>query len=133
MSGYSNPYVLLQFPDLGDCSVLMKNPQLLPPDALIPEDVPLNDKGEALDPKAANESGYKMISGLIVAWKVFEAFGGSDSLDVDLDADPADILASIEGGAQPRLGKVTPENVAKLPVVVLNRIMEEISRVANPQ
>jgi hypothetical protein len=134
MPGYTNPYVLMAFPDLGEgCSVLMKNPQLLPPADLTPEDVELKENGEPVDPKAANDAGYKMMAGLIVAWKVYEAFSPGDSLDIDPDADPADILARLEGGTQPRLGKVTAENVAKLPMVILNRVMEEIGRVTNPQ
>lgn len=134
MSGYTNPYVLLQFPDLGDdVSVLMKNPQLLPPSEIQPEDVPVDDKGQPLDPQAANESMYKVMGRLIVAWKVYEAFAPGDTLDIDPDADPAELFASLGGGEQTRLGKITPENIGRLPLAILNRIGEEIGRVADPQ
>ncbi|MFE2486066.1 hypothetical protein ACFXGR_22750 [Streptomyces mirabilis] len=134
MSGYTNPYVLLQFPDLGDdVSVLMKNPQLLPPDALTPEDVAMDAEGKPVDNQAANQSGYKMIAGIIVAWKVYEAFTPGDALDIDPDADPATLFESLSAGAPVRIGKITPENVGRLPMVVLKRIMEEISRVVDPQ
>ena len=134
MSGYTNPYVLLTFPELGDdVSVLMKNPQLLPPADLTPEDVPVDGEGKPLDNQAANDAGYKMMAGIIVAWKVFEAFSPADTLDIDPDADPAALFESLSAGVPVRIGKVTPENVGRLPMVVLKRIMEEISRVADPQ
>jgi hypothetical protein len=76
---------------------------------------------------------YKVMAKLIVAWKVYEAFAPGDTLDIDPDADPADLFASLGGGEQTRLGKVTPENVARLPLAVINRIGEEIGRVADPQ
>ncbi|MGW5477712.1 hypothetical protein [Streptomyces sp. NPDC004008] len=134
MSGYNNPYVLLQFPELGDdVSVLMKNPQLLPPDALTPEDVAMDADGKPVDNQAANEAGYKMMAGIIVAWKVYEAFNTSDALNVDPDADPAALYESLSAGTPTRLGKVTPENVGRLPMVILKRIMEEIGRVVDPQ
>ena len=134
MSGYTNPYVLLQFPELGDdVSVLMKNPQLLPPTDLTPEDVAVDDEGKPLDNQAANEAGYKMMAGIIVAWKVYEAFSPSDALDIDPDADPAALFESLSSGTPARIGKVTPENVSRLPMVILKRIMEEIGRVTDPQ
>ncbi len=133
MSGYTNPYVLLPFPELGEgVSVLMKNPQLLPPSEITPEDVVTDDSGRPTDPQAANESMYKVMARLIVAWKVYEAFAPGDTLDIDPDADPAELFNSLGAGAQERLGKVTPENVAKLPLAIINRIGEEIGRVADP-
>ncbi|NUP38167.1 MAG: hypothetical protein HOY76_14420 [Streptomyces sp.] len=132
--GYTNPYVLLQFPEVGDdVSVLMRNPQLMPPEALVPEDVPTDEKGEPLNSGDAMQASYKLIASLIVAWKVYEAFGSTDALDVDPDADPAEIFARLEGGTQERIGKVSAENVGRLPAVVLKRIMKEIEGVANPQ
>jgi hypothetical protein len=134
MSGYTNPYVLLQFPDLGDdVSVLMKNPQLLPPSEIQPEDVATDENGQPVDAQAANEAMYKVMARLIVAWKVYEAFAPGDTLDIDPEADPAELFASLGSGTQERLGKVTPENVAKLPLAVINRIGGEIGRVADPQ
>lgn len=134
MPGYTNPYVLLQFPELGDdVSVLMKNPQLLPPSEIQPEDVPTDDKGQSLDPQAANEAMYKVMARLIVSWKVYEAFAPGDALDIDPDADPADVFATLGAGEQTRLGKITPENIGRLPLAILNRIGEEIGRVADPQ
>lgn len=131
---YAEPYKLLTFPDLGDdVSVLIKNPQLLPPDMLSPEDVPLNDKGEPLNPKDGLAASFKLLAGLIVAWKVYEVFDPSDALDVDAADDPADILARLGEGTQQRFGKVTPEAVGRLPMSIITKIMEEVQRVTNPQ
>lgn len=133
MAGYANPYVLLQFPDLAeDCSVLMRNPQLLAPAEITPEDVAVGEDGKPVDPAAANEAMYKVMARVIVAWKVYEPFSG-DMPAVDPDADPADILAALEQVEQRRIGEVTAENVGRLPMAIINRIMEEISRVADPK
>jgi hypothetical protein len=134
MSGYTNPYVLLQFPDLGDdISVLMKNPQLLPPSDIQPEDVPTDDNGQPLDQNAAQEAMYKVMARLIVAWKVYEAFDPNAALDIDPEADPAALFDSLGAGEQKRLGNVTVENIARLPLAIINRIGEEVGRVADPQ
>lgn len=131
---YANPYVLLEFPDLGDdVSVLIKNPQLMPPDALSPEDVPVNDKGEPLNPQDGLNASYKVMAGLIVAWKVYEVFNPADTLDINPDDDPAAVLARLGEGTQQRFGKVTPEAVGRLPMAIITRIMEEVQRVTNPQ
>lgn len=134
MSGYANPYVLLQFPDLGDdVSVLMKNPQLLPPSEITPEDVPTDDNGQPVDPNEAQQAMYRVMTRVIVAWKVYEAFNPNEALDIDPDADPAELFETLGTGEQQRLGKVTPENVGRLPLAIINRIGEEIGRVADPQ
>lgn len=134
MSGYTNPYVLLQFPDLGeDVSVLMKNPQLLPPSEIQPEDVPTDDNGQPLDPNAAQEAMYKVMARLIVAWKVYEAFSTGVPIDIDPESDPAELFETLGAGEQQRLGRVTPDNVGRLPLAIINRIGEEIGRVADPQ
>lgn len=131
---YTNPYVLLEFPELGDdVSVLIRNPQLMPPDALSPEDVPLDDKGMPVNPQDGLNASYKVMAGLIVAWKVYEIFNPADGLDIDIDEDPADILARLGAGTQQRLGKVTPEAVGRLPMSIITRIMDEVQRVTNPQ
>ncbi|MFI2078463.1 hypothetical protein [Streptomyces triculaminicus] len=134
MSGYTNPYVLLQFPDLGDdVSVLMRNPQLLPPGDITPEDVAVDASGQPTDPRAAQEAMYRVFARVIVAWKVYDP-NGTKLPEVGPDADPVALYEQLrESGGQPRLGDITAENVARLPMRITNRIMEEISRVADPQ
>lgn len=132
--GYTNPYVLLTFPDLGDdISVLMKNPQLLPPSEIEPEDVPTNENGQPVDPSAAQEAAYKVMAKLIVAWKVYEAFNPNSSVDIDPEADPAALFESLGAGEQQRLGAITVENIGRLPLAILNRIGEEVGRVSDPR
>lgn len=134
MAGYNNPYVLLTFPDLGDdVSVLMRNPQLLSQSVLMPKDVAVDEHGRPLDPAEANASMYEVIARVLVAWKVYDA-SPTVPVEVTDDADPVALFESLgTGGAQPRIGAVTVDNVAKLPMVIIKRIMEELNRVADPQ
>ncbi|MGK5728921.1 hypothetical protein [Streptomyces sp. URMC 124] len=134
MSGYTHPYVLLQFPELGDdVSVLMRNPQLLPPREITPEDVAMDASGQPVDPQAANEAMYKVFARVIVAWKVYDSAGTAPP-EIGPDSDPVALYEQLrEGGGQPRIGDITAENVARLPMKIINRVMEEISRVADPQ
>jgi len=134
MSGYTNPYVLLPFPELGDdISVLMKNPQLLPPSEIQPEDVPTDENGQPKDPEEAQRAMYRVMARLIVAWKVYEAFDPDATLDIDPEADPADLFETLGAGEQKRLGAITVDNIARLPLAIINRIGEEVGRVADPQ
>ncbi|WP_037616460.1 hypothetical protein [Streptomyces aureus] len=134
MSGYTNPYVLLTFPELGeDVSVLMKNPQLLPPSEIQPEDVPTDEDGQPKDPQEAQMAMYRVMARLIVAWKVYEAFNSEVPVEVDPEADPAELFETLGAGEQQRLGKVTADNVGRLPLAIINRIGEEVGRVADPR
>ncbi|MDI5965718.1 hypothetical protein [Streptantibioticus silvisoli] len=135
MSGYNNRFVLLTFPELGEkVSVLLRNPKLQPPNDLTPEDVPVDADGEPVDQKDAERAVYKMVAGLIVDWRVYDASASGETPAIDLDADDLDAqMAALEAADQVRLDKVTPENVARLPMAILNRISEEIGRVADPQ
>lgn len=133
MSGYTNRVILLEFPDLGDASILIRNPRLLPPSEITPEDVAVDSNGQPIDPQAANQSMYKVMAKLIVAWRVYDASADSSPVDIDLDADNLDEqLKALETADQVRLGPITAENVAKLPMAIINRIGEEIGRVADP-
>ena len=76
---------------------------------------------------------YKVIARLITAWHVYDGSVASSVPDIDMDADDLEAqLAALEATDQTRLGPVTPENVAKLPMVILNRISEELTSVADP-
>lgn len=135
MPGYNNPYVILQFPELGDdVSVLMRNPQLLPPSEVTPKDVPLDDRGQPVDPQQAQEAMYEVFARVIVAWKVYDA-SESTPLNLGDDVDPVALFESLgaEQSPQPRIGAITAENVARMPMRVINRVMEEIAKVADPQ
>ena len=135
MAGYANPYVILQFPELGDdVSVLMRNPQLLPPKEVTPKDVPLDDRGQPLDPQQAQEAMYEVFAHIIVAWKVYDA-SEAPPLALDGDVDPVALFASLDAAQspQPRIGEITVDNISRLPMRIINRVMEEIAKVADPQ
>lgn len=135
MSGYSNPYSLLQFPELGDdVSVLIRNPQLLAPAEITPKDVPLDERGQPLDPQEAQNAMYEVFARLIVAWKVYDGSTGTP-LELGEDADPVALFESLNAtpDAQPRLGAITVDNIARMPLRIINRIGEELGRVADPQ
>ncbi|MFF4403840.1 hypothetical protein [Streptomyces sp. NPDC001404] len=134
MSGYANRVILLKFPQLGErVSVLLRNPKLLPPGEITPEDVPLGPDGQPVDPQAAQQAMYRVMARLIAAWHVYDASSAGTAAHVDLDADDLDAqLAALEAADQVRLTDITPENVAKLPMAIINRIGEEIGRVADP-
>lgn len=108
--GYKQPTIRLDFADLVDdgeeCYVTIRNPKLLPPSMLTPEDVPTGPDGKPLDITAAEESTFKMLAGLIVDWRVW------DCTDYTEDS--------------PLLGEKTAENVAKLPIEIIGRISEEV-------
>ena len=90
-------------------------------------------QSESGAPHAANEAMYKVMARLIVAWKVYQAFDPDAVLEIDPEADPAELLASLGAGEQKRIGAITSENVGRLPLAIINRIGEEIGRVADPQ
>ncbi len=135
MPGYTNRVILLEFPQLGDkVSVLLRNPVLLPPGELTPDDVATDADGTPVDTQAANSAMYKVMAGLIVAWHVYDASATATPVTIDLDADDLTAqLAALEAAEQTRLVEITPENVARLPMAIINRIGEEIGRVADPQ
>ncbi|GHB55430.1 hypothetical protein GCM10010331_49070 [Streptomyces xanthochromogenes] len=134
MPGYTSPYVLMQFPDLGDdVSVLMRNPQLLPPREITPRDVPTDDKGQPLDPDDAQKVMYEVFARLIVAWKVYDA-SQTPPLEISEDADPVALFESLgSGDAQPRIGPINVDNVARLPMRIISRMMDEVNATVSPQ
>ncbi|MFI5831089.1 hypothetical protein ACIA6C_28210 [Streptomyces sp. NPDC051578] len=134
MAGYSTPYVLLQFPELGeDVSVLIRNPQLLAPAEVTPKDVPLDERGQPLDQQEAQNAMYEVFARVIVAWKVYD--GSAAAPELTEDADPVALYESLNASpdAQPRLGPITIDNIARMPLRIINRIGEELGRVADPQ
>lgn len=135
MSGYSNPYSLLTFPELGeDVSVLIRNPQLLAPAEVTPRDVALDEQGRPLDPQEAQNAMYEVFARIIVAWKVYDG-SVSPALELGENPDPVALFESLNStpAAQPRLAAVTVDNIARMPLRIINRIGEELGRVADPQ
>lgn len=134
MSGYTEPYVLLRFEELGDdVSVLMRNPQLLPPREITPRDVHLDDKGQPVDADDAQTAMYEVFARLIVAWKVYDA-SQSTPLEISEDADPIALFESLgTGDSQPRIGAINVENIARLPMRIISRLMDTVNASVSPQ
>lgn len=133
-AGYTNRYILLPFPELGErVSVLLHNPRLLPPSEMTPRDTPVGPDGQALDSQAAQEAGYEVFARVIAAWHVYDASSANGAVEIDMDADDIDTqLKALEGADQARLGAITPENVARLPLVIIKAISEQLEKVADP-
>lgn len=135
-AGYTNRVILLPFPKLGDrVSVLIRNPKLLPPSELTPQDVAVDAQGNPLDPQAANTAMYEVMANLIVAWRVYDASAPASTVDIDLDAAAESLevqIAALDAADQTLMTEITAENVARLPMAIINRIGEELGKVADP-
>ena len=130
-NGYKNAYLHLAFPELADgCSVLIRNPKLLPGDKLSA----LRAVSDADDPGAQQEAMDQVLTDVIVAWrKMYAAGDETTGIDLDGDDDLEDLMAKLEAAEQEPLGSVTLANVSRLPVVVTNRIAEEFKKIADPK
>jgi len=136
MAGYANPYILRPYPELGDrVSVLLRNPQLLPPSVITPRDVPMDDKGQPVDSADAQMAMYEVMARVIVKWRVFDGSTAAPDvpdLDLDIDADAlAEQIEALGATEQPPLGDITADNVARLPMAIISDLMDVIGRVAS--
>lgn len=126
MSGYANRVRTITFNDLtpdGEppIHVVLRNPQLMPPDELSPEDVQLDENGRPTDVAAAKRANDKVLAKLIIGWRVF------DATDVRIDADGNEL------DQEPLPLPATPELVAKLPTVIWKALVDEVGNAINPQ
>jgi len=127
MAGYSKRVLRLPFAGLTDDDVndpiwvAIRNPRLVPPDELVPEQSSgILPDGTAADPEAATNSMHLMFARLIVGWRAYDA-----RQPVELDAAGNDITVQ---RLIPNTGPdcFTPENVAKLPMEIVNAIVREV-------
>ena len=121
---YANRVITLNFPELSEdptndpIRVTLRNPRLVPAPELRPRDLP-DDATEAEQMTASFETTAR----LIVGWRVYDA-----SAPIELDEDGNVV------GEQPLLPMpATADLVAKLPLVILNRIGEEVKEAVDPQ
>ena len=128
--GYANRVVTIQFPDLSDDPgdriwVTMRNPKMVPIDEMRAgsEGVTLNAQGDPEDSGAATAAGYRILAKLIVGWHVYDA-----TVLPELNASGEDVSTPVMLPQAP----VTVEMVAKLPMAILNRLMEEMSSINPP-
>lgn len=129
IAGYANRVIHLTFDELSENPaqdpiwVSLRNPRLVPPDELRPKNVATDPvTGAPLDTNAAEEAMYAVFTKLIIGWRVYDA--SCMAID-ESTGEPLD---------QPRLPMPpTTEAVAKLPSVILARLVEEFTQAANPQ
>lgn len=138
MPGYGNRVIHLNFDELSESFdpavftaggiqvdpiwVSMRNPRLMPPGELSPDDVELDAQGQPVKPEDASNSMYRIFAKLIIGWSAY------DSSDFQIDPATGHPLP------QAKLPlPATPELVKKLPTVIINRIAEEMTAAANPQ
>lgn len=105
MAGYANRTVTLPFPELteeGDTtvSVTMRNPKTVPLEDLL-RDPAAEDSGPPL------RTWYPVIARLLIGWHVYDGTATGDD--------------------QPLLAEPTADNVAKLPRVILEAIIDKIT------
>lgn len=129
-TGYTNPYIPLAFPDLADgCSVLIRNPQLMP--------TSLMEKAASMasaDGGIAIEAMTEILTSLIVAWRnVYPV--DEDLSDVDLHGETSieDLAVLLETRQRQPLGPPSPDTVPRIPMTITLAITEHIKTGTNPQ
>ena len=139
MSGYARQVITLKFDDLAADPendriwVVIKNPQLQPPQALRPpnpEAYEKGDDGKLKDPEAASEGGQAVAAKLVVAWRVYDP-----TSTPEFDPDTGEEIPGTGRmllPAPPGGDGVPPEAFAKLPRAIQTRIMETISEAMDP-
>lgn len=128
--GYANRVITITFDELSDDPedriwVCMRNPRLVPLDEMRSGsgDIALDAEGKPVDSGAATGAGYKVLAKLIIGWHAYDA-----TVIPVLDAAGNDVSVPVLLPQAP----VTVAAVAKLPMAILNRLMEEMAAI-NPQ
>lgn len=127
MPGYANRVIHIPFPDLTDDPVndpiwlSIRNPQYMSPQEMRPKDLAMNADGTPVDTAAAQDSMYEVYAKLILGWRVY---------------DPRSISIDPETGVEADMVRLpsppTPELVAKLPMVIINKLSEVVKEAINP-
>lgn len=102
--------------------VSLRNPRTVPLDQLQAKDVPVGADGKPLDMRRATEAMYERFADLIVGWRVYDA----SVSEIDQETgEPLD---------QERMPMpATAVLVARLPAVILNRLVKEFKAAVDPQ
>jgi hypothetical protein len=126
MSGYAGRVVTLKFPELTEdhepeIHVVMRNPRLMPPGELTPENVELDENNQPKDLEAAKKANNAVLAKLIIGWRAY------DASDIQVDAD-GNLLPQ-----EPLPLPATPELVEKLPAAIFLRMVQEVTEAVDPQ
>ncbi len=143
MANYAQRLILLNFPELAEPGdkvwVTIRNPKVVPPDTLVVKGSKLSARAQAAvaadgqdqavefdeaDRDEAFTTSHVIISRLVAGWHVYDGLA-----PVTLDDDGREIPSG-ESHLIPL--PATPERVARLPSLIIARILEEVKR-ATPQ
>lgn len=126
MSGYANRVITLRFEELTEpgepeIHVVMRNPRLMPPGELAPENVELDDNNQPKDLEAAKAANNGVLAKLVIGWRAY------DASDIQVDAD-GNLLPQ-----EPLPLPATAELVGKLPAAIFMRMIKEVTDAVDPQ
>lgn len=127
--GYSNRIIRIPFPDLtadpenDPIWVALRNPRLVPPEELTPDQDTGITSGVPDDAKAANRAGRKVMAKLIVGWRAYDASIPPEINAVGEDVTPQVLLPH----------DFSPENIARLPLEIIQAIGKEMTDAINPR
>jgi hypothetical protein len=126
MSGYANRVITLSFPELTEpgepeIHVIMRNPRLMPPAELAPQNVELDENNQPKDFDAAKTANDTVLAKLVIGWRAY------DASDIQVDED---------GNVLPQAPLPLPANaelVGKLPAAIFMRMIREVTDAVDPQ
>jgi hypothetical protein len=127
--GYSNRIIRIPFPDLTDDPetdpvwVAIRNPRLVPPSELQPDQVTGITDGVPNDVEAANKGMYRIMSRLIVGWRAYDASQPVQLNAVGEDITPQTLLPP----------DYSADNIARLPMEIVTAIGREMTEAVNPR
>jgi hypothetical protein len=127
LAGYANRLISIKFlelstdPENDPLWVAIRNPRLLAPGETRLRAVPLDpETNQPLSQDDAEQAMYEQMAKLIASWRMYD----STSAGIDDQGNEID---------QPLLSlPATPESVAKLPIVAITAIANEIKAAQNP-
>lgn len=132
MPGYAQPVITLRFDHLVDDPandpiwVAIRNPKLMPPDALRPRDIPVDAEGKPLDTGDAMVAMYDIVANMVMAWRAYDA--ADITIDDSGEALPMTLLPTVS-----KSNPATPDLVKRLPMEIINAIADVIQQAANPR
>jgi hypothetical protein len=126
VAGYANRVIHIAFPELSDDPedpiwLSIRNPQYMAPSEMRPRDLAQGPDGKPADSIAAMEAMYEVYAKMILGWRVYDP----DSIRVDPETGD---IADMDRMPSPP----TADLVAKLPMVILNKLSEVVKNAVNP-
>ena len=130
MAGYANRVITKHFPELvepgDDVWVTIRNPRLMPPGELssAADDVETDPDGQPVNTGTAMKATYRVGAKIIIGMRVYDP---TAPIELDDHGEP------LPGGDEALLpARPGPEDVAKLPLAIINWLGDEMAKI-NPQ